>query len=112
MQRGELWWATLPEPKGSEPGYRRPVLIVSSNRFNESRINTVVVAAVTSNVRLGHAPGNVPIPAKGTGLARSSIVNVSQIGTLDKSFLTKCIGRLSRSQLEFVDDGLRLSLDL
>lgn len=112
MQRGELWWATLPEPKGSEPRYRSPVLIVSSNRFNESRINTVVVAAIASNIRLGNAPGNIQLPAKGSGLTKASIVNVSQLATLDKTFLTKRIGRLTRSQLECVDEGLRLVLGL
>ena len=68
MQRGEVWWATLRVPKRSEPGYRRPVLVVQSDDFNQSRINTVVVAAVTSNLRLQVAPGNVFLPKRSTRL--------------------------------------------
>lgn len=84
IKRGEIWWASLDEPRGSEPGYRRPVVIVSSNEFNQSIINTVIVAIVTSNVRLSNAPGNFSITRKESGLPKESIVNVSQILTLDK----------------------------
>ena len=108
MRRGEIWWASLPEPAGSGPGFRRPLLIVSANSFNESRISTVVAAVITSNLRLADAPGNVRLPIKGTGLAKASAVNVSQIITVDKTFLTQRIGRLSPRLLAEVDDGLRL----
>jgi mRNA interferase MazF len=112
MQRGEIWWATLPEPMGSEPGYRRPVLIVQSNAFNRSRIATVIAVVITSNIRLAQAPGNVLLPAKATGLPRESVANVSQVITVDKHFLTECAGELSPDLLEDVESGLRLVLDL
>ena len=112
MRRGELWWASLPEPAGSGPGFRRPLLIISSDSFNASRISTVVAAVVTSNLRLAEAPGNVRIPTRGTGLSRPSVVNVSQVLTVDKSFLTGRIGRVAQSQLAEIDDGLRLVFSL
>ena len=112
MRRGEIWWASLPEPSRPGPGFRRPLLIVSANSFNQSRINTVLAAVVTSNLRLGEAPGNVRVPAKGTGLTKPSVVNVSQIITVDKSILAECIGRLSPRLLAEVEDGLRLVLSL
>jgi mRNA interferase MazF len=86
------------------------MLIVSADSFNESRISTVIAAVVTSNARLGDAPGNVRIPAKSTGLARPSVVNVSQIITVDKAFFTKRAGTLNQRLLDQVDDGLRLAL--
>lgn len=112
MRRGEIWWASLPEPAGSGPGFRRPLLIVSANSFNDSGINTVVAAVITSNIRLADAPGNVRVPSRGTGLAKPSVVNVSQIITVDKSFLTKRVGRLTARLLVEVDDGLRLVLSI
>ena len=108
MRRGEIWWASLPEPAGSGPGFRRPLLIVSANSFNDSRISTVVAAVITSNLRLADAPGNVRLPTKGTGLTKASVANVSQIITVDKTFLTERIGRLNPRLLAEVDDGLRL----
>ena len=112
MQRGDIWWATLRPPTGSEPGYRYPVLIVQSDDFNKSRINTVVVAILTSNVRLQDAPGNVFLTKRSTKLSKDSVANVSQVVTLDKSFLTERIGRLSKDKMNNVDDGLRLVLNL
>jgi len=112
MQRGEIWWATLRAPTGSEPGYRRPVLIIQSDDFNKSRINTVVVAMVTSNLRLKAAPGNVFLAERSTKLLKDSVANVSQVVTLDKSFLTEPISRLSPAKMKHVDDGLRLVLKL
>ena len=112
MRRGEIWWGSLPEPTGSGPGFRRPLLIVSANSFNDSRINTVVAAVITSNLRLADAPGNVRLPVKGTGLTKVSVANVSQIITVDKTFLTERIGRLSPRLLAEVDDGLRLVLSI
>lgn len=112
MRRGEIWWASLPEPSGSGPGFRRPLLIISANSFNDSRISTVIAAVITSNLHLADAPGNVRIPARGTGLAKPSIVNVSQVITVDKSFLTERIGRLNPRMLAEVDDGLRLALSI
>lgn len=112
MRRGEIWWASLPEPAGSGPGFRRPLLIVSANSFNESRISTVVAAVITSNLRLADAPGNVRLPIKGTGLTKTSVVNVSQIITVDKAFLAQRIGRLNPRLLAEVDDGIRLVLTI
>lgn len=112
MNRGEIWWASIPEPAGSGPGYRRPYLVVSANSFNESRINTVVAAVITSNLRLADAPGNVRLPVRGTGLSKPSVVNVSQLITIDKSFLTQKVGRVPPALLAEIDDGLRLVLSL
>lgn len=108
MQRGEIWWASLATPRGSSPGFRRPILIIQSNDFNRSRINTVVVAVITSNLVLADAPGNVRIPARASGLKKASVVNVSQIITVDKSYLTERVGKLSMNYMKEVDDGLRL----
>ena len=108
MKRGEIWWASLDEPRGSEPGYRRPVVIVSSNEFNQSKINTVIVAIITSNIRLADAPGNFLISTSDSGLAKQSVVNVSQILTLDKSFLSKKSGKLPSKIIPILNEGLRL----
>ncbi|MGH6917644.1 MAG: type II toxin-antitoxin system PemK/MazF family toxin [Geminicoccaceae bacterium] len=112
MQRGELWWASLPAPRGSEPGYRRPVVIVQSDAFNRSRIRTVIVVPLTSNLRLKAAPGNVFLAAEGTGLDRDSVIKVSQAITLDKAFLRDRIGRIPIAKLREIDEGLRLVLAL
>jgi len=112
VQRGDIWWATLRPPTGSEPGYRRPVLIIQSDDFNKSLINTVVVAMLTSNLRLKAAPGNVLLAKRSTKLPKDSVANVSQVVTLDKSFLTKLISRLSKDKMKHVDDGLRIVLNL
>ncbi|MFT5483375.1 MAG: mRNA interferase MazF [Halieaceae bacterium] len=108
MRRGEVWWAELPEPTGSEPGYRRPVLILQSNDFNRSQISTVIVVAITSNTRLAAAPGNVVLSGRSVNLDRESVVNVSQILTLDKSFLGERVGKLSAPKLREVEEGVRL----
>ena len=112
MKRGEIWWASLPEPRGSEPGYRRPVLIIQTNEFNRSAIRTVIVAAITSNRALAAAPGNVELSTRGTGLNVSSVVNVSQVVTLDKGFLTQRVGRVPQAAMRRIEDGLRLVLAL
>ena len=112
MRRGEVWWAELPAPAGSEPGFRRPVLVVSDDRFNRSRIATVVAVALTSNLRLGDAPGNVVLPASRSGLERDSVANVSQVVTLDKASLTRRAGRVPADLLQEIDAGLRVVLSL
>jgi len=112
IRRGEIWWASLPDPKGSEPGYRRPVLVIKSDAFNRSRINSVVVAAITSNVRLADAPGNVRLTRRQSKLTRASVVNVSQILTLDKQFFTERVSRLSTAVLAEVESGLRIVLSM
>ncbi len=110
--RGEVWWADLPEPVGSAPGYRRPVLVVQSDAFNRSRLATVTVVALTGNTRLVAAPGNVLIPAAASGLSRDSVANVTQLLTVNREMLTEKVRALSPSLLEQVDAGLRLTLDL
>jgi mRNA interferase MazF len=112
VYRGEIWWATLPDPLGSEPGYRRPVLIVQDDTFTQSRIRTVIVVIITSNTRLAEAPGNVLLPREATGLPQDSVANVSQVFTIDKTVLTERIGSLPSDLQEEVDEGLRMILYL
>jgi mRNA interferase MazF len=108
VQRGEIWWSSLATPGGSSPGFRRPILVIQSNEFNRSRISTVVAAVITSNLALANAPGNVRIPARASGLKKVSVVNVSQIITVDKSFLAARVSTLRADYMREVDDGLRL----
>jgi mRNA interferase MazF len=110
--RGDIWWADLGEPRGSEPGYRRPVLVVQNDAFNASRIRTIVVVGLTTNLQRLDAPGNVLIPSKISGLSRDSVANVSQIMTLDRDEMAERIGRVSADVLKAVERGLRLVLDL
>ncbi len=112
MYRGEIWWANLPDPVGSEPGYRRPVLIVQDDTFTQSRIRTIIVVIITSNTRLTDAPGNVSLPCEATGLPLDSVANVSQIFTVDKTFLSERVGALPEYLQEEVDEGLRAILYL
>ena len=112
MRRGEVWWADLADPVGSGPGYRRPVLVVSSDLFNESPIANVVVATLTTNLRLASAPGNVLLRAAESGLPKDSVVNVSQLITLDRRCLLDRVSGLPGIRLSRVDDGLREVLDL
>ena len=112
MYRGEIWWANLPDPVGSEPGYRRPVLVIQDDTFTQSQISTVIVVIITSNIRLAEAPGNVLLPSGVSGLSRDSVVNISQIFTIDKTFLTERIGSLPDYLQEEIDEGLRTVLYL
>lgn len=112
MNRGEIWWASLPDAVGSMPGYRRPFVIIQSNAFNRSRIQTIIVAVLSSNLRLAEAPGNVILKANSTGLPKDSVVNVSQIITVDKLFLTEQVGAFTSRQMEQVESGMRLALSL
>lgn len=112
MQRGEIWWAELPVPKGSGPGYRRPVLIVQADAFNRSRISTVVAAVISLNLRLADAPGNVLLSRRQSGLPKDSVVNISQLLTLDRKYLSERAGNLSPKHMAVVDDGLKLVLSI
>ena len=112
VRRGEIWWAHLGVPAGAEPGYRRPVLVVQADAYNRSRIQTLVAAAVTSNLNLAEAPGNVRLSRRVGLLPADSVVNVSQIVTLDRKFLQERAGRVAESVLRRVDEGLRLVLSL
>ena len=112
MQRGDIWWANLPDPTGSAPSFRRPVLLIQADAFTQSQIATVVILPLTSNLRLAGAPGNIPLRAAEFGLPRDSVVNVSRVMTLDKSDLTELIGRISPAMLYQIEQGLRKVLDL
>ena len=112
MNRGEIWCVNLAAPGSSEPGFRRPVIIVSSNAFNHSQINTVLAVAVSTNLNLSKAPGNVMIPQKQSGLPRDSVANVSQVITATKSFLTGCVGSVPPKLMQQIDNGLRLVMSL
>jgi len=112
LRRGEIWWANLPPPAGSGPGMRRPVLVIQSNAFNDSAISTVVVAAITSNLALSAAPGNVRISKVVSGLGKASIINVSQVLTLDRDYLTTRVKALPAGTLNEVNSGLILCLGL
>jgi len=112
MKRGEIWWAALPDPTGSGPGFRRPVLLVQANPFNDSRLATAIVAVITSNLALADAPGNVRIGKSDSGLTRPSVVNVSQLLTLDRTLLSARVRALPGEAMQRVDDGLRLVLAL
>jgi mRNA interferase MazF len=110
IAQGEVWWADLDAPTGSGPGFRRPVVVVQCDAFNRSRIATVMCVAMTSNLKWADAPGNVLLEAKATGLDRSSVANVSQVVTVDKSTLTERVGRLSSAKLQVIIDGIELVL--
>lgn len=112
VNRGEIWWAALPDPVGSTPGYKRPILIIQSNEFNKSKIHTLIAAVITSNIRLAAAPGNILLSAKNSKLPKESVINVSQIITIDCSFLTEKIHTLPGAIMAQVDEGLRLILKL
>lgn len=112
VERGQVWWADLGAPEGSEPGFRRPVLVVQSDTFNRSRLHTVLAVVLTANLRLIEAPGNVLLPAKAAGLPRDSVANVSQVITIDRDFLLEPAGRIRGQLLKDVENGLRLVLSL
>jgi mRNA interferase MazF len=110
IAQGEVWWADLGEPTGSEPGFRRPVVVIQGDAFNRSRIATVVCVALTSNLRWAEAPGNVLLTAKVTGLPKDSVANVSLVVTVDRASLTERIGALSGTKLELVLLGIDIVL--
>jgi mRNA interferase MazF len=110
IAQGEVWWADLSDPAGSEPGFRRPVVMIQGDAFNASTLRTVVGVVLTSNVKWADAPGNVLLTARATGLPKASVANVSQIVTLDRGALTERAGRLSPSNLELVLAGIDVVL--
>lgn len=112
IERGQIWWAALPEPRGSEPGFARPVLIVQADAFNRSQINTVLAVALSRSLRLAASPGNVLLGAGSTGLQHDSVANVSQIVTVDREFLERLEGSVDYPAMVKVAQGLRLILDL
>ena len=110
IAQGEIWWADLAEPLGSEPGFRRPVIIVQSDAFNRSRIDTAVCVPLTSTLRWADAPGNVLLEKRITGLPKDSVANVSQIVSLDRVWLTQRTGKLPRAKLDLVLRGIDVVL--
>ena len=112
MKRGEIWWASLPAAAGSGPGYRRPVLVVQANSFNDSKIATVLIATITSNLTLAQAPGNVRVGKSDSGLSKASVVNISQVVTIDRKLLKRRVKSLPGRVMQRVNEGLRLVLSL
>ena len=110
ISQGEIWWADLPDPTGSGPRFRRPVVIVQGEAFNRSRIAMVICVPLTSNLRWADAPGNVLLQAPATGLPRDSVANVSQIVSIDRSLLTERVGKLSARQLQSILAGIEIAL--
>lgn len=110
VRQGEVWWAELPDPVGSGPGFRRPVVVVQGNHLNRSRIATVVCVPLTSNLVWADAPGNTLIPAKAAGLPKDSVANASQIITIDRTFLAERVGRLQPKQFAQILHGIDIVL--
>jgi mRNA interferase MazF len=110
IAQGEVWWADLPDPSGSGPGFRRPVVVVQGDALNRSRIATVLCVPLTSNLRWANAPGNVALPPRSTGLPKESVANVSQMVTLDKEFFTECVGKISSAKLRLIFSGIDVVL--
>lgn len=111
IRQGDIYWIDLDEPGGSEPGYRHPHVVVQNNLFNHSRINTVLVCPLTSNLKRADSPGNVLLSKREANLPKPSVVNVSQIFTVDKSQLGDYIGILTSERLRQVLDGIKLLLE-
>ena len=110
VSQGEIWWADIPPPSGSEAGFRRPVVVIQGDALNRSRLATVVCVPLTSNMKWADAPGNVPLTARATRLPKDSVANVSQIVALDKSLLTERVGKLSAAKVELVLAGIDIIL--
>lgn len=110
--RGEIWWADLGLPRRSAPALRRPVLIISADQYNRSKLLTVTVVVLTANRQLATLPGNVAVPADLGGLARDSVVNVTQVATIDRNTLEERVGLLPEWLLAQVDAGLQRALGL
>lgn len=109
--QGEIWWADLAEPRGSEPGYRCPVVVIQGDALNRSRLGTVLCVVLTSNVRWADAPGNVLLSSRATGLPADSVANVSQVATLDREALLERVDKIGRAKLELIFSGLDTILD-
>jgi mRNA interferase MazF len=110
IAQGEVWWADLDDPRGSEPGFRRPILVVQGDAFNSSRLQTVVCVPLTSQVKWAEAPGNVLLSSRETGLEKSSVANVSQIVALDRNVLETRVGKIAKPRLALVLAGIDVML--
>ena len=111
INQGDIYWMDLEEPSGSEPGYRHPHVIIQNNLFNRSRINTVVVCALSSNLRRASVPGNVLLESGEVGLPKQSVILVSQIFTIEKTQLSEYVGTLSSRRIRQILDGIRLVIE-
>ena len=112
MVKGEIWWAILPSPRGSEPGKKRPVLVIQGDNFNRSAISTVICAVITSNTNIANAPANILIEKNDSGLEKTSVINFSQIITIDKLFFTELVSMLSKPIIAKVNKSIKLVLDI
>ncbi len=112
MIRGEIWWADLGIPYGSEPGFKRPVVVVQDDSFNRSKIQTVIVASITTNLNISEAPGNFLLEKEESGLPENGVVNISQISTIDKKRLSEKVSILSQTSMSKIDYGLKLVLNI
>lgn len=110
ISQGEIWWADLATPRDSEPGFRRPVVVIQGDAFNRAALRTVVCVPLTSNLRWADAPGNVALTARSTRLSRDSVANVSQIVALDRTILTVRVARLAPPKVELILAGIDLVL--
>ena len=108
--QGDIWWADIPEPSGSGPGFRRPVVVVQGDPLNRSRVATVVCVPLTSNLKWAGAPGNVLLSADATGLPKESVANVSLVVALDRALLVERVGKLPRAKLDLVLRGIDVVL--
>jgi mRNA interferase MazF len=106
--QGEIYWAELPAPRGSEPGFRRPVVVVQNDAINRSAIRTILVCPLSTNLRLAEAPGNVLLRAGEAGLTMASVVNVSQTTALDRSYLDELVGRLAPRRVREIPAGITM----
>ena len=112
MERGEIWWADIPDTEGSAPAFRRPVIIIQADSINRSRLQTVIIAIITGDLTRAGAPGNVAISSKQSGLSKDSVINVSQLFTLDRNSLIELVGPSPARIVEQLDNGLRMVLGL
>ena len=112
VKRAQVWWADLGEPKGAQPAFRRPVIVVQDDLLTDSRLPTVMVVPLTSNLKREAAIGNVRLDARDTGLTQPSVALVCQVMTIDKAFLSELAGSLGRRAMNALDLGLRLALGL
>jgi len=110
VSQGEVWWADLGEPQGSEPGFRRPVVIVQRDALNQSRIRTTVCVPLTSNLKWAHAPGNVELSPQLTGLLKASVANVSQVITIDRDVLAERVGKIPQAKIQLILSGIDVVL--
>jgi len=111
IAQGDVYWIDLGEPSGSAPGYLHPHVVIQNNVFNKSRINTVIVCTITSNLKLSKAPGNILLKQGEANLSKKSVVNVSQVFTIDKNDLIEKIGHLSKMRIRQILDGIRILIE-